>query len=150
MTGTRRSATTVDAAEVLEPMGGEQARTYERLRSHLAELRLGAAAESLTTVLDAARDEDLSAISVLERLLGIEVAAAHTRRHAGLLRFASLPAPYAIEQPFGDLTPERALDLPPMQRRPRRLHRRTSSQCLHPPRWPAHQHLHDQGVATTS
>jgi DNA replication protein DnaC len=97
MTGARRSAMTADAAEMLEPMGGEQAQTYQRLRSHLAELRLGAAAESLTTVLDAARDEDLSAISVLERLLGIEVTAAHTRRHAGLLRFASLPAPYAID-----------------------------------------------------
>ena len=30
-------------------------------------------------------------------LLGIEVAAVETRRHTGLLRFASLPAPYAIE-----------------------------------------------------
>jgi DNA replication protein DnaC len=56
-----------------------------------------AAAESLTAVLDAARDEDLSVISVLERLLGIEVAAVQARRQAGLLRFASLPAPYRIE-----------------------------------------------------
>jgi DNA replication protein DnaC len=85
-----------DAVQVLEPMSGEQAQTYQRLRAHLAELRLAAAAESLTSVLDAARDEDLSAITVLERLLGIEVAAVGARRHAGLLRFASLPAPYAI------------------------------------------------------
>jgi DNA replication protein DnaC len=80
-----------------EPMGGEQAQAYQRLRTHLSELRLVAAAESLTAVLDAAREQDLSVISVLERLLGIEVAAAQTRRQAGLLRFASLPAPYRIE-----------------------------------------------------
>jgi len=86
-----------EQVDALEPMNGEQAQTYQRLRAHLAELRLSAAADSLTAVLDAARDEDLSAIAVLERLLGIEVAAAQTRRHVGLLRFASLPAPYRIE-----------------------------------------------------
>jgi DNA replication protein DnaC len=86
-----------DGVEVGEPMGGEQARAYQRLRTHLSELRLSAAAESLTAVLDAARAEDLSVISVLERLLGVEVAATHARRQAGLLRFASLPAPYRIE-----------------------------------------------------
>jgi DNA replication protein DnaC len=59
--------------------------------------RLGAAAESLTTVLDAAREENMSLITAVERLLAVEVAAVETRRHAGLLRFASLPAPYRIE-----------------------------------------------------
>jgi DNA replication protein DnaC len=93
MTGKRATTETVG---VLEPMSSEQARTYQRLRSHLSELRLSAAAESLTTVLDQAREADLSPISVLERLLGIEVDAVQARRHAGLLRFASLPAPYAI------------------------------------------------------
>jgi DNA replication protein DnaC len=82
--------------DVLEPGSGEQARSYQRLRAHLDELRLSAAADSLTSVLDAARDEHLSTTAALERLLGIEVAAAHARRHAGLLRFASLPAPYSI------------------------------------------------------
>jgi DNA replication protein DnaC len=86
-----------DAVQVLEPMSGEQAQTYQRLRAHLAELRLSAAAESLSAVLDAAREQDLSVITALERLLGIEVAAVQARRHAGLLRFASLPAPYGIE-----------------------------------------------------
>jgi DNA replication protein DnaC len=86
-----------ERADALEPTSGEQAQTYQRLRAHLAELRLGAAAESLTTVLDAAREQDLSVLTVLERLLGIEAAAVATRRHAGLLRFASLPAPYRIE-----------------------------------------------------
>ena len=86
-----------DAVEVLEPMTTEQAQAYQRLRAHLSELRLSAAAESLTAVLDAARDEDLSVITVLDRLLGIEVAAARARRHAGLVRLASLPAPHRIE-----------------------------------------------------
>jgi hypothetical protein len=89
---------TTGAVATLEPMTGREAHTYQRLRAHLAALRLTAAAESLTTVLDAARDQQLSTITVLERLLGIEVAAAATRRHAGLLRFASLPAPYSIDE----------------------------------------------------
>jgi hypothetical protein len=37
-----------------------------------------------------------------------------------------------------------------MRRRPRRLHRRPPGKRRHPPCWPAHQHLQDQGVATTS
>jgi DNA replication protein DnaC len=97
MTGKTHATAPADAVEVLEPMNSAQAQEYQRLRAHLSELRLSAAAESLTTVLDAAREEDLSPVTVLERLLGIEVAAVQARRHAGLLRFASLPAPYAIE-----------------------------------------------------
>ena len=85
-----------DAIEPLEPMGGSEAAAYQRLRAHLDVLRLNAAAGSLSTVLDAARVESLSLISALERLLAVEVDAVETRRHAGLLRFASLPAPYAI------------------------------------------------------
>lgn len=94
---TGKNTDNTDAVEVLEPMGGGQAAVYQRLRTHLDVLRLGAAAESLTTVLDAARDEDLSMVAAMERLFAVEVAAVQTRRHAGLLRFASLPAPYAIE-----------------------------------------------------
>ena len=30
-----------DVVEVLEPMGGEQAQAYQRLRTHLSELRAG-------------------------------------------------------------------------------------------------------------
>jgi DNA replication protein DnaC len=97
MTG-ESSASAPGVVATLEPMTGREAQTYQRLRAHLAQLRLTAAAESLTTVLDAARDQRLSTISVLERLLGIEVHAAATRRHAGLLRFASLPAPYSIDE----------------------------------------------------
>jgi DNA replication protein DnaC len=91
------TARTPVAADALEPMGGGEAAAYQRLRAHLDVLRLSAAADSLSTVLDAARAEDLSLIAAIERLLAVEVNAVQTRRHAGLLRFASLPAPYAID-----------------------------------------------------
>jgi DNA replication protein DnaC len=94
---TARKPTRTVAVEVLEPMGSAEAETYQRLRSHLATLRLAVAAEALTGVLDAAGTEDLSLIAALERLLALEVTAAHARRQAGLLRFASLPAPYTID-----------------------------------------------------
>ena len=93
----RKSPATNAVADIAAPMTGRQAETYQRLREHLDTLRLAAAAESLTTVLDAARVEDLSTIAVLERLLAVEVTAVEDRRDAGLLRFASLPAPYRIE-----------------------------------------------------
>jgi DNA replication protein DnaC len=80
----------------LEPMSTSEAEAYQRLRAHLATLKLTAAAEALTAVLDAARDQDLTAIATLERLLATEVAAAAARRHAGLLRIAALPAPYTL------------------------------------------------------
>src|SRR5665648_167834 len=81
------------------------------------------------------------------------------RRHAatlaeppaagGLRRTDRDPRVLAGQSPR-DEDPELALDLPSKRRRPRRLHRRPASQLLHPPRRPAHQHLRDQGVATTS
>ena len=57
MTGKTHATAPADAVEVLEPMNSAQAQEYQRLRAHLSELRLSAAAESLTTVLDAAREE---------------------------------------------------------------------------------------------
>ena len=78
-------------------MGGEQAQAYQRLRAHLYVLRLSAAAEALTGVLDAARDQDLSVVSVLERLLAVEVDTTQARRLAGLLRFACLPTQSRLE-----------------------------------------------------
>lgn len=89
--------TTAMTTRAGEPMSSREAETYQRLRAHLDILNLGAAAEALTTVLDAAHAEDLSLISAMERLLATEVAAVHARRHAGLVRFASLPVPYSIE-----------------------------------------------------
>jgi hypothetical protein len=64
------------------PTGGGEAVTYQRLRAHLDVLRLSAAAESLTMVLDSAREQDLSVITAMERLFAIEVAAVQARRHA--------------------------------------------------------------------
>ena len=86
-----------NGVDPLEPINNSEAEAYQRLRSHLATLKLTAAAEALTAVLDAARDEDLTAIATLERLLATEVTAAAARRHAGLLRIAALPAPYTLD-----------------------------------------------------
>src|SRR5437868_6309606 len=70
--------------------------TYQQLRTHLAYLRLTALAEALPAELERAATEQLTATAVLERLLGIEVAATETRRHAARLRFASFPAPWRL------------------------------------------------------
>jgi DNA replication protein DnaC len=91
------TAKTTTATDAPEPLTRSEAETYQRLRAHLDTLKLAAAAGSLTTVLDNARCENLSLIAAMERLLAVEVTAVQTRRHAGLLRFACLPAPYAIE-----------------------------------------------------
>ncbi len=92
----RAPGNTPAGVDALEPMSSTEAETYQRLRAHLGVLKLSTAAESLTGVLDAARDQGLGVIAVLERLLAVEVAAAAGRRHAGLLRFASIPAPYRL------------------------------------------------------
>jgi DNA replication protein DnaC len=70
---------------------------YQQLRSHLAYLRLHAAAEALPGVLDDARTNKLGHSAFLRQLLDVEVAATEARRHAGLERFARLPAPWRIE-----------------------------------------------------
>ena len=69
---------------------------YQQLRSHLAELRLTAAAEALPAQLDHARDAGLSHTAFLQRLLAVEVTATRARRQASLARFACLPAPWQI------------------------------------------------------
>ena len=69
---------------------------YQRLRAHLAFLRMGAAAEALPTALDHAATDKLSHTAFLERLLAIEVAAVEERRKASLARFASLPSPFTL------------------------------------------------------
>jgi DNA replication protein DnaC len=73
-----------------------EASVYQRLRGHLATLRLAAAAEALPTVLGQGRAEGLGHTALLERLLAIEVAATTARRLASLERFASLPAPWRL------------------------------------------------------
>jgi DNA replication protein DnaC len=69
---------------------------YQRLRGHLAELRLAAAAEALPAELDHARASQLSHTAFAERLLALEVTAAQARRQTSLARFACLPAPWQI------------------------------------------------------
>lgn len=71
--------------------------TYQKLRSHLAYLRLTAAAEALPGELDHATTNKLGHSAFLERLLDVEVAATELRRKAGLERFASLPAPWRLD-----------------------------------------------------
>jgi DNA replication protein DnaC len=69
---------------------------YQRLRSHLAFLRMGAAAEALPRLLEEARTAHLSHSELLERLLAIEVEAVDERRRSSLARFASLPSPFTL------------------------------------------------------
>jgi len=85
--------------------------TYQKLRSHLAYLRLSAAAEALPGALDQARDQQLSHTAFLEQLLAVEVAATEARRQAGLERFARLPAPWRLSDYDFDAQPsvDRAL-----------------------------------------
>ena len=66
------------------PATAEAASRYQRLRSHLAALKLHAAAEALPTVIDQAATEGLSLTVALERLLAIEVDATEARRPAAL------------------------------------------------------------------
>ena len=93
------------------PSSGDQAAAYQRLRAHLAYLKLPTAAEVLPEVLDAARTEGLSPTALLERLLDAEVQATEQRRLTGRLRFASLPAPWTLEDLDYDASPtlDRAL-----------------------------------------
>jgi DNA replication protein DnaC len=70
---------------------------YQRLRSHLAFLRMTAAAEALPGLLEeAGKDKALSPTALLERLLAVEVDAVDERRRASLARFASLPSPFGL------------------------------------------------------
>jgi DNA replication protein DnaC len=103
---TSKSDTTSSTAlDVPAPNSGDQAGIYQRLRAHLAYLKLPTAAEHLPTVLDAARTEQLSLTAALERLLDLEVAATEDRRLTGRLRFASLPAPWTLEDLDYDANP---------------------------------------------
>jgi hypothetical protein len=64
---------------------------YQQLRSHLATLRLAAAAEALPGLLDQARAEKWSTTVLLERLLSVEVEATVARRHARMVRNPTSP-----------------------------------------------------------
>lgn len=94
MTSTPRTAKTTPATAEESP--SRAASRYQQLRSHLAELKLTAAAEALPAVLDQATAEGLSLTVALERLLAVEVDASTARRLAGRLRFACLPTPATL------------------------------------------------------
>lgn len=81
---------------------------YQKIRSHLAYLRLTAAEEALAQELERALKDKLSHSAFLERLLSIEVDATAARRHRSRLRFASFPAPWRLEDFDFDAQP--ALD----------------------------------------
>jgi hypothetical protein len=80
-----------------KPSAAEAASRYHQLRSHLAALKLHAAAEALPTVLDEAAAQQLSLTTELERLLAIEVEDTDARRLASRLRFACLPTPATLD-----------------------------------------------------
>ena len=69
---------------------------YQKLRSHLAFLRMTAAAEALPALLDEATKARLSHSAFLEALLAVEVDAVDERRRVSLARFASLPSPFTL------------------------------------------------------
>ena len=89
--------TTESADRVPTPNTAQAASLYQRLRGHLAVLKLHDAAEALPSVLDQASEEDLSMTAALDRLLSIEVEATEARRLAGRLRFACLPTAASLE-----------------------------------------------------
>ncbi len=90
------SASPSASPSLAEPRSAGQAAAYQRLREHLGFLGLPETAEALPRLLDEARDQDLSVVAVLERLLGVEVEATRARRLASRLRFACLPADYRL------------------------------------------------------
>ncbi len=96
---------TAPAATAPEPTTPDQAAAYQRLRAHLAYLKLPTAAEHLPAVLDAARTDQLSLTAALERLLDLEVRATEDRRLTGRLRFANLPAPWTLDDLDYDANP---------------------------------------------
>ena len=91
------TSTAVPATATTTAPPASQAEVYQRLRAHLAFLKLTAAAEALPDVLDAARDRQLPALEAIESLLGIQVTATEQRQITSRLHFANLPAPWTID-----------------------------------------------------
>ena len=81
---------------------------YQKLRAHLAFLRMGAAAEALPGLLDEAIATKCSTQAFLEKLLSVEVQAVEERRKVTLERFASLPSPFTLSD--FDFTAQPSLD----------------------------------------
>ena len=84
-------------ATTAAPASNTAAATYQRLRAHLAYLKLTAAAEALPSVLDTARLENLPVLDALERLLGTEAEATAARKLHYRVHLACLPAPWTLD-----------------------------------------------------
>jgi DNA replication protein DnaC len=69
----------------------------QRLRGHLAYLKLNAAIEAPPALLDEARDRDPPVLDALERLTGAEAAVVAERELASRPHRAAPPAPWSIE-----------------------------------------------------
>jgi hypothetical protein len=65
------------------PNTADRASLYQRLRGHLAVLKLHDTAEALPSVLDQAVAKNLSMTAALDRLLSLEVPATEARRLTG-------------------------------------------------------------------
>jgi DNA replication protein DnaC len=87
---------------------GAEASTYQQLRSHLAYLKLTAAAEQLAAALEHAERVKPSYTQFLHDLLDVEVTATEQRRLDGRLRLAGFPSTKTLEQIDFDSQP--ALD----------------------------------------
>jgi DNA replication protein DnaC len=72
--------------------------TYQQLRSHLAYLKLAAAAEHLPAALEAAERDKPGYTQFLHDLLDVEVTATERRRLDGRLRFANFPSTKTLEE----------------------------------------------------
>jgi len=82
-----------------------EASVYQQLRSHLAYLRLQAAAEQLAPALEQAEREKPSYTRFLERLLATEVDATERRRLESRIRFANFPSQKTLAEIDYDAQP---------------------------------------------
>lgn len=78
---------------------------YEQLKDDLGHLKLTRAAELLPTLLDRARDEQLSHAAFLAELVAAEAAATRNRRMAARLRFAHFPTRRTLQEFDFDFQP---------------------------------------------
>ena len=84
---------------------------YQQLRSHLAYLKLTAAAEALPAALDAATRNNHTHTEFLEQLLAVEVDATEARRLAG--RMPPGDSPTSTSAPNPQSTPPSSETSPP-------------------------------------
>ena len=66
---------------------------YQRLRAHLAYLKMADAAAALPGLLDQAREQHLGLTAALERLLAVEVDAVEARRKRAGYGSPACPSP---------------------------------------------------------